>query len=385
VARILFVVPPLVGHTNPTVAVAGALAALGHDVAWAAHPDKVAPLLPAGARIASLGEGCDDAVFAPILARSRRVRGLESLEFLWQDFLVPLARAMRPAVDAAIAELRPDLVVVDQQAIGGALAARRRGVAWATLCTTSAELTDPLAALPKVKAWVLHKLAALQEEAGLPVVDRPDLSPALVLVLSTEALIGDVSGFPPASRFVGPALADRPDAAPFPWDALEKRPRVLVSLGTVNADRGEAFYRTVATGLGDAPFQVILVAPDGMLAASPPGFLIRPRVPQLALLPHVHAVVSHGGHNTVCETLAHGLPLVVTPIKDDQPVVAEQVVRAGCGVRLRFGRLEPLALRGAVKRVLGEPAFRAAAEQVQASFAAAGGAAAAARHLVELL
>ncbi len=384
-ARVLFVVPPLVGHTNPTVSVAGALTALGHEVAWAAHPDKVAPLLPTGARILSLGDDCDEAVFAPILERSRRVRGLEGLQFLWQDFLVPLARAMVPAVDAAIAAARPDLVVVDQQAIGGALAARRRGLPWATLCTTSAELTDPLAGLPKVRAWVVGQLAALQEEAGVQVVERPDLSPRLVLVLSTEALIGDVSAFPPACRFVGPSIQDRPDPTPFPWDALEQRPRVLVSLGTVNADRSEGFYRTVFAALGDAPFQVILVAPDKLVGAPPPGFLIRPRVPQLALLPHMQAVVTHGGHNTVCEALAHGVPLVVTPIKDDQPVIAEQVVRAGCGVRLRFGRLDPASLRGAVDRVLREASFRDNAARVRASFAAAGGARAAAQLLHEVV
>ena len=43
--------------------------------------------------------------------------------------------------------------------------------------------------------------------------------------------------------------------------------------------------------------------------------------------------VTHGGHNTVCEALAHGLPLVVAPIRDDQPTVAAQVVQAGAGVR----------------------------------------------------
>jgi UDP:flavonoid glycosyltransferase YjiC (YdhE family) len=38
-------------------------------------------------------------------------------------------------------------------------------------------------------------------------------------------------------------------------------------------------------------------------------------------------------------------------------------------------------LRAVVERVLGEPAFRDAAQRVKASFAAAGGAAAAAAHL----
>jgi UDP:flavonoid glycosyltransferase YjiC (YdhE family) len=87
----------------------------------------------------------------------------------------------------------------------------------------------------------------------------------------------------------------------------------------------------------------------------------------------------------VCEALAHGLPLVVAPIRDDQPVIAGQVVAAGCGVRVRYGRLAPRALRDAVHQVLDDPAFCTAARRVQDSFRAAGGAARAAAHLEGLL
>ena len=34
-SRFLFVVPPLTGHINPTVAVGAELTARGHEVAWA--------------------------------------------------------------------------------------------------------------------------------------------------------------------------------------------------------------------------------------------------------------------------------------------------------------------------------------------------------------
>ena len=44
--KFLFVVPPLTGHVNPTISVARALEARGHEVAWVAHPGKVRPLLP---------------------------------------------------------------------------------------------------------------------------------------------------------------------------------------------------------------------------------------------------------------------------------------------------------------------------------------------------
>jgi UDP:flavonoid glycosyltransferase YjiC (YdhE family) len=105
------------------------------------------------------------------------------------------------------------------------------------------------------------------------------------------------------------------------------------------------------------------------------------RVPQLALMNHVDAVISHGGHNTVCEALAHGLPLVVTPIRDDQPIIAQQVVSAGAGVRLKYTRVRAGEIRTALDSVLHTPDYAANARRVQESFRAAGGASAAADHL----
>jgi MGT family glycosyltransferase len=121
------------------------------------------------------------------------------------------------------------------------------------------------------------------------------------------------------------------------------------------------------------------------LAFTLPHILFAGHVPQLALLPHMSAVVCHGGHNTVCEALAHGLPLVVTPMRDDQPIIAQQVATAGAGIRLRFDRLGATELRDAVRAVLDDPSYRAAAATVRDSFTAAGGAVTAADRLEELL
>jgi MGT family glycosyltransferase len=128
-----------------------------------------------------------------------------------------------------------------------------------------------------------------------------------------------------------------------------------------------------------------VVAPPGLLDAIPDHVLVREFVPQLDLLPHLDAVISHAGHNTVCETLAHGLPLVLAPIRDDQPVIAGQVAAAGAGIRVHFGRVGPTELRAALTTVLDDPIYRVAARGIQASFTAAGGAPAAADHLEKLL
>jgi MGT family glycosyltransferase len=229
-------------------------------------------------------------------------------------------------------------------------------------------------------------MAVFQAESGL--TDPVDLrfSDRLVLVYTTSALMGDTSGFADHYAFTGPALTRRPEGGSFPWAWLDPgRRHLLVSLGTINGPAGQRFFRVVVdalAGLGEE-LQVVIVAPG--LDGTPPHMLVAERVPQLALLPHMSAVVSHGGHNTVCESLAHGLPLVVTPIRDDQPIIAQQVADAGAGIRLRFARLRAGELHDAVRAVLGAPSYREGACRVRDSFAAAGGAIAAAERLEKVL
>jgi len=130
--------------------------------------------------------------------------------------------------------------------------------------------------------------------------------------------------------------------------------------------------------LAGRPLQAVLAAPDRVDAHGAHNIKVVPQVPQLALLARCSAVVTHGGHNTVCESLAHGLPLVLAPIRDDQPIVAEQVVRAGAGIRVRFSRVTSAELLTSVERVLSESGFRQSAVRIGESFKRAGGAMAAA-------
>jgi MGT family glycosyltransferase len=374
--RFLFVVPPLTGHVNPTVSVAQVLENRGHAVAWVGHPGRVRPLLPPGARLFELEENITDEQYDAVSTRWRKGTGLVALKFLWEDFLLPLARASATGVANAVEHFQPTAMVVDQQALAGSLVARREGVPWATSCTTSAGVTNPLRRLPRVQEWMDEQLERLQLEFGLPLAESADLSPQLTLIFSSLLLVGGEPGdYPETMHFVGPATRDRPiNKGAFPWDALGSLPKVLVTLGTVNMDRGERFNRVVLEAVRDRPVQAIVVAPESLKREAPLNVLVCPYVPQLPLLSRMDAVVCHGGHNTVCEALEKGLPLVVAPIRDDQPVVAQQVVDAGAGLRVRFARVGPRTLWEAIERILTEPSFRLRAREVGKSFTAAGGA-----------
>jgi zeaxanthin glucosyltransferase len=385
-SRFLIVTLPLTGHADRAVAVADALSARGHEVAWCGSNAYFGPLLG------------PDAILFPTgtrLFRDQAGHGMTALKSLWQQYVIPMARFTLPAVDRAIGEYQPDVVLVDQHALAGALAAHRHGLPWATLITTAMELTHPLAVLPRVDAWIRAQLASLcrdvainvasdiASEAGSSSDGRLDLlfSPYLVIAFTTSAVIGE-QPFPDHFALVGAAMLDRPGT--FAWDLLDPaRRKVLISVGTLATGLAADFYQRAAAAVAplSPSMQAIIVGPAELVPDPPGNVLVVPWVPMLTLLPRLDAVISHGGMNTVSETLAHGLPLVIAPIRHDQPVVASQVARAGAAIRVPFSRVRPARLREAVVTILDDPSYRRAAMRISDSFAAAGGAPAAAARL----
>jgi MGT family glycosyltransferase len=386
VARFLIVVPPLTGHILPTVAVGAELSARGHEVAWAGNSTYLGGVLPPGCRVFAVDDEFPGEPLASRLERWRGLRSATAFRFFWEDFLIPLAHSMVPGVRAAADAFDPDVMLVDQQALAGALVARERGTAWATSATTTAELGDQYETMPKLTDWLHEQTAELQRAFG---VDEPvDLrfSDALVLAFSSEALLAPPEPLGEHIAFVGPALGPRKPGQDFDWAWLDpERAHVLVSLGTVNQDSGDRFFTVALEALSSLAdtVQGIVVGPVDRLEP-PANVLVVDRVPQLDLLPHLDAVVCHGGHNTTCEALAHRVPLVVAPIRDDQPAVASQVNNAGAGIRVKFGRVDAAELREAIVTVLTDPTYRDAAAVIAASFDAAGGAKAAADRLEKL-
>lgn len=376
-SRFLFVTLPLPGHGNPIAAVASALTRRGHEVAWAGSESFLRPIVGA------------DAAIHPIPLRAHRgqaEQGMAAAKTRWEGYIVPHAKSTLPGIEAAIAEFQPDALAVDQHAVAGALAAHRHALPWASLAPTTMELARPYRrTMPKVEAWIGEQMAGMWTRAGLPGRPPHDLrfSPHLLIAFTGAALTGDPDA-PTRTELVGPALATRPPDPDFPFDRLEPGRRlVLVTMGTLSMDIARSFYDRMIEALrplGER-VQAIVVAPDGTIPDPPAHVLVRPRVPVLDLMPRLDAVVGHGGLNTVCEALVHGVPLVIAPIKGDQPINADQVAAAGAGIRVSFARSRSERLRDALTAVLDDPSYRAAAERVGASLRSAGGADAAAAHL----
>lgn len=382
VARFLLVVVPLVARVWPAVAIGDALAAAGHDVALCGPESDLRPLAGPGVTIYPTGR------------RSYRQpvhMGMAAVRELWDEYVMPLNRFIQGPVDRAVAEYRPDVVLADQYALAGALAAYKHGVRWATLCSGVLELTPP-AEEPGLQEWIRSKLARAWETAGLPADDGFDLrfSPYLVIATTTRALTG-TAPMPQHCVLVGAALGSRRTDPGFRWDWWDPgRRHVLVTAGTVSVhlarDPARGFFTRMVAALEPmgSRVQAVLNAAADSVPDPPPHVLVAPRVPMLDLMPRLDAVVCQAGQSTVNEALAHGVPLVVAPIRLGEPPVAEHVTRAGAGIAVSFSEATPAQLAAAVTAVLDEPSYRAHARRIGEEFSAAGGAAAAAAHLAAL-
>jgi MGT family glycosyltransferase len=81
-------------------------------------------------------------------------------------------------------------------------------------------------------------------------------------------------------------------------------------------------------------------------------------LPQTSVLPHVDAVITHGGNNTVTESLWFGKPKLVLPIFWDQHDNAQRVHETGYGIRLPTYASGPQDLAAAVDRLLTDDGVR---------------------------
>jgi UDP:flavonoid glycosyltransferase YjiC (YdhE family) len=84
-------------------------------------------------------------------------------------------------------------------------------------------------------------------------------------------------------------------------------------------------------------------------------------------------MVTNGGYGAVQRALSDGVPLVVAGQTEDKPEVAARVEHFGVGVNLRTGTPTAAMVRHAVREVLQEPQFKAAARRLQSAYAVRNG------------
>ena len=279
----------------------------------------------------------------------------------WQDHMEPLLHGAATKADilAEAVAFGPDVLVIDCMLGAGFAAAR--------------ELRLPTAVLvhvlysPFVHLWgdgimngsVAGLLAGTDRVLALtpPGFDEPNELPA------NTTYVGPITH--PAQGRLGASELELLTRPGDPW--------VLLSLSTTLQRQTEALP-AILDAVASLPVRVLLtlggVVPIDAVAA-PPNVTVRDYVPHDLVLPHMAAVITHGGMSTITSSLAAGVPLVCIPQGREQPINAARVAAtgAGCVVAPEASASE---IAAAVEAALRDERARAAARRFAATIAELG-------------
>lgn len=387
-AKFVFIVPPLYGHFNATLAVGRELLERNHEVAWICIDPSLEDKLPDGGKLIAIEYKLSEEQnkqFEEVTKKNKY--GLESLKYLYEEMIIPLNQFLFDYLVKLLTEYKPDLIINDLQMISGSLAAIKLGIPYATSIATPASI-KPIEALPMLHEWENKQIIDFQKRNGFLDEKRLDCSNLLNLVYTSRLIFGNME-LDPTFVFVGSVLKKRQQKIDFDWDRFNEMPyskRILVSIGTTfNHEQKITFFQKVTEALKNEEVTVIIVSDRDLFDEIPDNFIIQKQVPQLELLPLLDLVICHGGQNTVSEALYEGLPLILVPIAYDQSQVANSVIEQEAGIRLNFNRFKPEQLQKAVVEILKNPTYSENAKKIRQSFLEAGGTAKAADLLEDLL
>jgi MGT family glycosyltransferase len=159
-----------------------------------------------------------------------------------------------------------------------------------------------------------------------------------------------------------------------PWEPPPgEGPLVYLSLGSLGSGDVE-LMRALIAALADAPYRIVVSkGPQHDQLELAPNMTGAEFLPQVSILPHVDLVITHGGNNTVTESLRFGKPMVLLPLFWDQYDNAQRMHETGYGIRLDTYAHAPEELTGAIERLLADAPLRERLAAVSSRLAAAPG------------
>lgn len=427
--RVVFAVYPAPAHFLPMVPYALALQAAGHQVVVAAPAsrdngftvgDVHAMVQAAGLTSVACGdpeplsvqEGGYPDLGALLPNETEYARYVEALDLAapevnsWdlfycylllaaRNYLPPQPRQDMLALVDFTRRWQPDLVLWDPWLPGAAVAARAAGAAHARVLNA-----------PDVSGWAIGRF----EAAGLLGEDPLSrtlhgLAERVGVTVDRELLLGQwtVDPFPSGLRLPAPVTGLPVSCVPYngsgalePWlQTAPERPRVALTLG-VSARRflhGD-WGRTAAllAALAELDVEVVATLNAHQLEEVPGGVpdnvVVRDYVPLTQLLPTCSAVVNHGSIGTFLAAICFGVPQVVCDTDEsiaffgtavdggvewkggcEKQVVATETARVvtdfHAGIRVDHRLHTVPELREGIRAVLGDPAYRAGAQELR--------------------
>lgn len=177
-------------------------------------------------------------------------------------------------------------------------------------------------------------------------------------------------------KFIGTSFRENRDHSDIDFSQFKRSKLIYISMGTINFNT-EDFYRLCFQSFGDQNVDIILsvgkTTDIQSLGKVPDNFLLRHSVPQLEVLKHADLFISHGGMNSINESLYFGVPLVIVPQQFEQHFNGRRMAKIGVAQVIRPEVITLEKLRAAVNHLLSEPSYQHKAQEAGEQFRRSGG------------
>lgn len=385
---------PALGHLLPIGALLEELAKRGHEVHLRTMASGVAHAQMAGLHAKPVDPRIEAVVGQDWLARN-------ALGVLKRSIDVLCRRAVLEVDDVgrAIADVRPDAVIVDANCWGAMSVAEAVGKPWLVFSPFTPYLRSrgvppfgpglrPLpgvvgaardaAVRPVVKHLfddrILPSVNTIRFNCGVPTVGSVDelmRRAPLLLAVGGEPFEYPHPDWGATVHFIGACATESQSTEVPAWLAAIDRPIVLVSTSSIR-QADSALGRVALEAFADEPVHVVATFPAGV----PPGLprtanaTVRRFAPHAAVLDRACCAITHGGMGGTVKALDRGVPVCVVPFARDQAEVARRVQMARCGTRLPAKRLNAGRLRAKAREAM---TMTDGVRRVATGFAATGG------------
>ena len=381
-SRVWFYNIPFHGHVNPTLPFVRELVRRGEQVTYFSNPTFESRIRATGA---------DYRVYENLKAfeSSRNVTHIIHLGTL----VAESTYALLPEVLSSMQQERPDFLIFDMSAPWGGIASRQFNIPaaasfphlpfyWRTVFNDERVFRKGLQSIrPGYGYW-----RQLQRQTARIVKDFNLRDPKDINVLSSSAALNIVfssryfqpyeSHFDDSYLYVGPEIDTERQEEPLTISKADGQRLIYIAVGTVY-QANLRFFQRCMQAFTDQRFEVIMsvgrAVDPAELGPIPENFTVSQYVPQLAVLQAADVFITHGGMNSISESVFFQVPMIVVPNTIEQAMNAARVEQLGAGLYLEPNQLTVEKLQYAVETVLGEPGIVSGIKRIQESFSDAGG------------
>jgi UDP:flavonoid glycosyltransferase YjiC (YdhE family) len=346
-AKIVFVPYPQVGHLNPTLKVARQLQSRGHDVSYVGSGEFAQYVSAQGFPFFAILDELSPKGFFP----DKIGTGLRSV--------VPRlatdgagARALLSQVLEELRRIEPDLIVVDVLLRDLAVMAHDIDLPSILISLTLSDGRLRLAARSR-DGFGIPTLIACPPEFDFPRRWRGDNTSYI------ESLI-DV----------------RRKEVFFDWGRIDLlKPLIYCSLGSQSHmyKQSRDFFAAIAKAMGFKPDRQLILATGGNPNAdefgqTSPNVLVVNWAPQLEVLRRASIMITNAGLGTIKDCIFFGVPMVVFPVKWEQPNNAARVAYHGLGVRGDIDNASVPRILSLIDKIERNPSFRHRVDSMSQAF-----------------